>query len=681
MVMCTVPYADRYFTPREVILMKKSYFSRCAAAVAAISVMTAFGSGFSALAAVNTNVSKLTAPVVQDSYKPGDANTDTNINVADAVAILQYVANKSKYPLSNDGIKNADVFNCGDGITGSDAISIQKYDAGIITSLPESYAENSNIQPETQPPVQQPTQAPYNPWQQPTEAPVQQPTEAPQNPGSNGIKDYGTPMNANAKAVADFRKGSTPLFFASDGWTNGNPFDCGWYKGNTSLDNGMLTLKIDRDYTGKYNYSGAEYRTSDHYGYGYYETSMQAIKNPGVVSSFFTYTGQSENNPWDEIDIEVLGKDTTKVQFNYYTNGQGKHEFMYDLGFDASEGFHTYGFDWQPDHITWYVDGKAVYTANQNIPSTPGRIMMNTWPGTGVDEWLNHYDGRTPLEAHYQWVTFDDKTPGGNGSNGNNGEWNWQQPTQAPYNPWQQPTEAPVQQPTQAPQNPGSNGIKDYGTPMDSSADAVADFRKGSTPLFFASDGWTNGNPFDCGWYKGNTSLDNGMLTLKIDRDYTGKYNYSGAEYRTSDHYGYGYYETSMQAIKNPGVVSSFFTYTGQSENNPWDEIDIEVLGKDTTKVQFNYYTNGQGKHEFMYDLGFDASEGFHTYGFDWQPDHITWYVDGKAVYTANQNIPSTPGRIMMNTWPGTGVDEWLNHYDGRTPLEAHYQWVTFTKK
>ncbi|HBB71788.1 MAG TPA: beta-glucanase, partial [Ruminococcus sp.] len=126
-------------------------------------------------------------------------------------------------------------------------------------------------------------------------------------------------MNANAKAVADFRKGSTPLFFASDGWTNGNPFDCGWYKGNTSLDNGMLTLKIDRDYTGKYNYSGAEYRTSDHYGYGYYETSMQAIKNPGVVSSFFTYTGQSEDNPWDEIDIEVLGKDTTKVQFNYYT--------------------------------------------------------------------------------------------------------------------------------------------------------------------------------------------------------------------------------------------------------------------------------------------------------------------------------------------------------------------------
>ena len=81
-----------------------------------------------------------------------------------------------------------------------------------------------------------------------------------------------------------------------------------------------------------------------------------------------------------------------------------------------------------------------------------------------------------------------------------------------------------------------------------------------------------------------------------------------------------------------------------------------------------------------MYDLGFDASEGFHTYGFDWQPDHITWYVDGKAVYTATENIPSTSGKIMMNVWNGIGVDEWLKPFDGKTPLTARYQWVTYNK-
>lgn len=226
-------------------------------------------------------------------------------------------------------------------------------------------------------------------------------------PVSGEIKDYGTAMNQNASVIADFRKGETPVFFASDGWTNGSCFDCGWYKQNTSFDGGILNLTIDKDHSGKYNYSGAEYRTADTYHYGYYETSMQAIKNDGVVSSFFTYTGPSEDNPWDEIDIEILGKDTTKVQFNYYTNGVGNHEYMYDLGFDASEGFHTYGFDWQPDHITWYVDGKEVYTAYNNIPSTAGRIMMNVWPGIGVNDWLKPFNGNTPLTARYQWVTYN----------------------------------------------------------------------------------------------------------------------------------------------------------------------------------------------------------------------------------------------------------------------------------
>lgn len=224
------------------------------------------------------------------------------------------------------------------------------------------------------------------------------------NSGKDDTK--GNEPSADAEVLADFRKGATSLFEASDGWTNGNPFDCGWTKNNTSFDNGVLNLTIDKDSSGQYNYTGAEYRSLEHYHYGYYETSMKAIKNDGVVSSFFTYTGPSENNPWDEIDVEVLGKDTTKVQLNYYTNGVGNHEYMYDLGFDASEGYHTYGFDWQKDSITWYVDGKAVYTATSNIPSTAGKIMMNVWPGIGVNDWLKPFDGKTPLTASYEWVTY-----------------------------------------------------------------------------------------------------------------------------------------------------------------------------------------------------------------------------------------------------------------------------------
>ena len=61
----------------------------------------------------------------------GDANGDGKVDVADAVAVLQYVANKTKYPLSDEGLVNADI-DGETGITGTDAITIQKIDAGII---------------------------------------------------------------------------------------------------------------------------------------------------------------------------------------------------------------------------------------------------------------------------------------------------------------------------------------------------------------------------------------------------------------------------------------------------------------------------------------------------------------------------------------------------------------------
>jgi len=73
-----------------------------------------------------------------DETVAGDANEDGKVTLADCVAVLQYVANSEKYPLSEQGLANSDVYNKGDGVTGMDALTIQRYDSGIITSLPES---------------------------------------------------------------------------------------------------------------------------------------------------------------------------------------------------------------------------------------------------------------------------------------------------------------------------------------------------------------------------------------------------------------------------------------------------------------------------------------------------------------------------------------------------------------
>ncbi|ADZ85655.1 beta-glucanase [Cellulosilyticum lentocellum] len=211
------------------------------------------------------------------------------------------------------------------------------------------------------------------------------------------------PLFAASSFFDDFN--SLNQFQVSNGWSNGGMFNCTWRSNAVRSQNGFAQLSILSDSNG--GYAGGEISTSQKYGYGLYEVRMKPAKNSGIVSSFFTYTGPSYGTQWDEIDIEFLGKNTNIVQFNYYTNGVGNHEYVYSLGFDASTSFHTYAFDWKPNSITWYVDGRAVYTATTNIPSTPGKIMMNIWPGTSqVNDWLGAYNGATNLNAYYDWVKF-----------------------------------------------------------------------------------------------------------------------------------------------------------------------------------------------------------------------------------------------------------------------------------
>lgn len=217
--------------------------------------------------------------------------------------------------------------------------------------------------------------------------------------------------------------------------------------------------------------------------------------------------------------------------------------------------------------------------------------------------------------------------------------------------------------------------------------DMLADFSNGAVEAMFPSDGWSNGSVFNVWWAGSNVTYNDGQMQLNISPAGDDvEQDYYGGEMRTGLYYGYGDYSVSMKPSKDEGTASTFFTCTGpydinaDGEPNPWDEIDIEFLGKDTTGVQFNYYVDGQGGHEYWYELGFDASEEFHEYGFRWEEDSITWFVDGEAVYSVNTEdngpMPSTPGRILMNFWCGTADAEgWMGAYSAETS-QADYQWV-----
>ncbi len=65
----------------------------------------------------------------------GDSNVDGKVNLADAVFIMQYKANPSKYAITEQGAANGDVDDPGSGITNKDALLIQQYLLGIVSKL------------------------------------------------------------------------------------------------------------------------------------------------------------------------------------------------------------------------------------------------------------------------------------------------------------------------------------------------------------------------------------------------------------------------------------------------------------------------------------------------------------------------------------------------------------------
>src|SRR6185503_16985549 len=108
----------------------------------------------------------------------------------------------------------------------------------------------------------------------------------------------------------------------------------------------------------------------------------------------------------------------------------------------------------------------------------------------------------------------------------------------------------------------------------------------------------------------------------------------------------------------------------------------IEFIGKDSTIFQSNYFTNGVGKHGSDIQLGYDATQSFHDYAFEWRPRSIVWFVDGKPVHREDGSrgpLPQAAGAFILNVWPGNTVESWLGPLEYDKPVQAEYEWVRFT--
>lgn len=103
--------------------MKRSYFGKFLAGLSSACVIAA---------------GAITVQAADTKVLYGDANCDGQVNMADAVLIMQAVSNPDKYSLTEKGIENADVSERGDGITNKDALAIQQFKLGLAKELPVS---------------------------------------------------------------------------------------------------------------------------------------------------------------------------------------------------------------------------------------------------------------------------------------------------------------------------------------------------------------------------------------------------------------------------------------------------------------------------------------------------------------------------------------------------------------
>ncbi len=206
----------------------------------------------------------------------------------------------------------------------------------------------------------------------------------------------------------------------ADGWGNGSFTSTVWLKQQLAIGNGVATLVLDdapckaaaSRCKGKSN-AGAELRTTARWGNNSRVSArLKVARGEGVVTALFKYTGPYDGDPHDEVDIEILGKDPTKAQLNYWVDGKAKLEKTIPLGFDASQGFHDYGWQQTPSSITWYIDGRQVHRVEVNspeqLPEAPGKVMLSIWaaqPGTGAERWAGDIrQTALPVAAQVDWV-------------------------------------------------------------------------------------------------------------------------------------------------------------------------------------------------------------------------------------------------------------------------------------
>ncbi|MGK4003953.1 family 16 glycosylhydrolase [Sorangium sp. So ce1036] len=161
-------------------------------------------------------------------------------------------------------------------------------------------------------------------------------------------------------------------------------------------------------------YKGAELYTPQGYLHGRIEVRMRMARGSGILSTFFTYKDGSEQSGafWEEIDIEVFGKDNARTWQSNIITGMGTRDTSeqdHTVDVSLADGYHTYALEWTPDYVAWSFDGKEVRrTTGEQVRAltSPQSLRFNTW-ASDVVEWVGPFDDSVlPQHQFVNWIKY-----------------------------------------------------------------------------------------------------------------------------------------------------------------------------------------------------------------------------------------------------------------------------------
>jgi beta-glucanase (GH16 family)/uncharacterized protein YccT (UPF0319 family) len=133
--------------------------------------------------------------------------------------------------------------------------------------------------------------------------------------------------------------------------------------------------------------------------YGYVEATTKIAPGQGMWSAIWMLPEDHNDNR--ELDLlENLGRAPNYFTATYHW-GANYFQPPGAVPVDETAGFHTYGVDWEPDHITWYFDGAPIgtFTDAADIVNRPLYLILNLDVGGA---WAGPLTSASPASSTWQ---------------------------------------------------------------------------------------------------------------------------------------------------------------------------------------------------------------------------------------------------------------------------------------